>query len=197
MILDRMTTLFQKTKSEIELELKNLGFNLSASDISSLLEEISPEKSRTALSYILNYIRPWTQGLGLRVVRLSDSQVEIVIPPHSRNKNNQNEIHIGTFVPAALEAAQIFWARHLPGPFDLSVETVFLKNVLPITSEVRLRTEFDHVLRESFLAMLRSTSIQKLEMSFQLYNEQDQLGAEILIQFVLKATPILNSTSQN
>lgn len=208
MILDRMTTLIQKSKvlnrlsrdlksqlSELKIELESRGIRWSPMDMATLVEQVSPQGSRIALGYVLDYVRPFSSGMGFRITRLSDTQIEILIPDRLRNRTDDGHMHEATLLPAALEAMKIFWQRHGEETIQIRLlkETSHWHQTL--VGPMRLKTEMSSPQRELILSQLRQNSRQKFEMKFQIYDQQEKLVAEIETQALIQKVPQLDSSS--
>jgi hypothetical protein len=185
-----LTTLMSNVKSQLE----NHGIRLSPADLAALLEEISPKTSNAALSYAMDLLRPFSAGMGFRVSRLADLQVELIIPARTRNLNENKEIHEGALLAGALEGARLLWERHAPiGDFRLRMHKNQMQIFKPAAEEVRVRLELPEALRESVLASIRKNRQAQVEMQAQIYDEKDQAVAEIHFSLELTHTPTLGT----
>lgn len=189
-----LTTLMSNMKSQLESQLQTRGLRLNTSDITALLEEISPKASHAALGYAADLLRPFSVGMGLRISRLSDSQVEVVLPGRTRNKNEEGQMHEGAILAAAVEAARSLLQRHAPlGEFKISSRKIEIENFQPSSGELRFRLELSETLRESVLAELRKRRKSQLDLLVQAYDEKDFVVAEINLHLELHHTPSLSS----
>lgn len=182
----------ETAKEGLKSELENRGIRLSAADIAALLEEISPKASHAALSYALDIIRPFSAGMGLRISRLSDTHVEMVIPARSHNLNENKYFHEGAFLTAAVETAKVLWMRHAPmGNFEISIEsseTNFFKNQ---SEDCRIRMELSETTREVVLSEIRDRRQAQTECELKIFDENDQTVAEIRLHLKFKHTPAI------
>ncbi|KHD88654.1 MAG: hypothetical protein OM95_07560 [Bdellovibrio sp. ArHS] len=182
----------QTAKDELKTQLESRGIRLSAADLAALLEDVSPKASHAALSYALDIVRPFSAGMGLRISRLSDTQVEMVIPARTRNMSESNNMHEGALTTAAAEAAKVLWMRHAPvGSFEVSVariEAEFFKNQ---TEDCRIRMELPETTREMVLSALRDHREAKTEAELKIFDDNEQAVAEIRLQLNFKHTPAL------
>jgi acyl-coenzyme A thioesterase PaaI-like protein len=101
-------------RKNIEKNLKDRGLSLRPTDLAALVEGVAPKSTRVALGYALDFLRPFSAGMGFRVTRLSDRHVELVVPARKRNQDEEGRIHEGALWTAALEAARLLWLRHAP-----------------------------------------------------------------------------------
>lgn len=182
----------QTAKEGLKTQLEDRGIRLSAADLAALLEEVSPKVSHAALSYALDIVRPFSAGMGLRVSRLSDTQVEMVIPARTRNLNETNGMHEGALTTAAIEAAKLLWSRHAPmGDFEVNVsriESSFYKNQ---TEEARVRLELPETTREMVLSALRAHREAKAEAEIKIFDDHDQSVADFHLHLNFKHTPAI------
>ena len=183
----------QTAKDGLKSQLEERGIRLSAADLAALLEEVSPKASNAALSYALDMVRPFSAGMGLRVSRLSDTQVEMVIPARTRNMTEANQIHEGALITAAVEAAKLLWTRHAPlGNFVVTVSRLDSEFFKTLNSECRLRLELAETTRELVLASLRDHREAKAEAEVRVFDENDQAVADLHLYLNFKHTPQLS-----
>ncbi|MFV8257254.1 PaaI family thioesterase [Bdellovibrio bacteriovorus] len=182
----------QNAKDGLKSQLEERGIRLSAADLAALLEEVSPKASHAALSYALDIVRPFSAGMGLRISRLSDTQVEMVVPARTRNLNEVKTMHEGALVTAAIEAAKLLWMRHAPmGSFEINV-TRLESELFKVTSEeCRVRMELPETVREVVLAEVRDRREAKAEVELKVFDSNDQAVAEFRLHLSFKHTPAL------
>jgi hypothetical protein len=216
MIVDRMTTLIQKTldrslkkinggfksqlfglKKKLEMELKDRGLQFTMVDFAAFIEEVSPNGSKAALRVYAQLFEAIFCGMGFRVTRISDSQIEIVIPWKFRNRNDQGHLHEATLLPAAIEAAQIFWQRHLEGPIEIQLLSESSKIHQVMNEDARLRAEIPSGYREFILSQLREKSATSSRNEISNYGAQDRLNAEIEIKILVQKTLTLSQKKSN
>ncbi|HWU42980.1 MAG TPA: YiiD C-terminal domain-containing protein [Bdellovibrio sp.] len=184
----------QHAKEELKTQLEDRGIRLSAADFAALLEEISPKASHAALSYALDKVRPFSAGMGLRISRLSDSQVEMVIPARTRNLNDTKSMHEGALSTAAIEAAKLLWMRHAPlGHFDISVTRLEAEFFKTASEDCRLRMELSETTREVVLAELRDKREASTETELKIFDEHDQAVGSVILQLKLTHMPALGT----
>ncbi|MGZ3770905.1 MAG: PaaI family thioesterase [Bdellovibrio sp.] len=182
----------ESAKNGIKAELEERGIRLSAADIAALLEEVSPKASHAALSYALDMVRPFSAGMGLRISRLSDTQVEMVIPARTRNMNEEKFIHEGAIVTAAIEAAKLLWMRHAPmGKFEVIVAKSEVEFFRSHNEDCRIRMELSESNRESVLAEIRDRRESQAEVELKVFDSHDQTVAEIKLNLKFKHTPAI------
>lgn len=216
MIIDRMTTLIQKTlnlsyknldsslrasllslKNELQKEMESRGLRFTMVDFSALIEEQSPESSRFILGFMLNFLRPFSAGMGFRVTRISDTQVEIIVPWKFRNRSDRGHLHEASLLPAALEAAQIFWQRHIDVPIQILLQSETTRWQQQMSEDARVRLEVSPPTREFIVSQLREQAQQLVDMKFQVYGDADRLTAELDLQVLIKRDLTLNSPPPN
>lgn len=187
----------QNAKDGLKSQLEGRGIRLSAADLSALLEEVSPKASHAALSYALDILRPFSAGMGLRISRLSDTQVEMIIPARTRNMSDLNQLHEGAMTTAAIEAAKLLWMRHAPmGQFEINIgqcESVFFKVQ---TEDCRVRMELSETTRELVLSELRQSRESSSTAELKIFDENEQSVAELHLHLKFKHSPALAGTPE-
>ncbi|ASD62351.1 DUF4442 domain-containing protein [Bdellovibrio bacteriovorus] len=182
----------QNAKDGLKSQLEERGIRLSAADLAALLEEVSPKASHAALSYALDIVRPFSAGMGLRISRLSDTQVEMVVPARTRNLNEVKTMHEGALVTAAIEAAKLLWMRHAPmGSFEINVTRIESELFKVTSEECRVRMELPETVREVVLAEVRDHREAKAEVELKAFDSNDQAVAEFRLHLSFKHTPAL------
>lgn len=187
----------QTAKQGLKSQMEERGLRMNATDLAALLEEVSPKASHAALSYAMDILRPFSAGMGLRISRLSDTQIEVVLPSRAHNKSDAGALHEGALVTAAMEAAKLLWMRHAPmGSFEISVqrsESVFVKSQ---TDECRLRMELPETVRENVLSQLRDRREANAEAEIKIFDHNDQSVADIHLHLGFKHTPALTNPAE-
>ncbi|MBX3040223.1 MAG: DUF4442 domain-containing protein [Bdellovibrionaceae bacterium] len=184
----------ENAQNQLKKELENRGLRLSAADLAALIEEFSPAASKAAVSSALEFMKPFTSGLGLRVARLSDTQVEIVVPTRTRNLNGAGHIHEAVLLATSSEASELLWKRHAPlGTFLIETKSAKVEVLREIKEEVRVRWELSETLREKVLSDLRQTRETETDADVRVVDDQEQIMAEVSLRLRLKHVPALNS----
>lgn len=183
----------QTTKDLLKEQLEQRGIRVSASDLAAIVEEVAPAASRAAVSYVVDFMRPFAAGMGLRFARLSDTQVEVVLPLKTRNALGETEeFHAGAVTTAAIEAVRALWMRHAPlGEFKIEVISLNADFIANSHEDCRLRAELVEEEREECLTLLRSQQEATSEMDVQVVTERDQVVAKIYIKLKLHHTPAI------
>ena len=194
-----MPLLFKKNLAKAETEirrwLQDRGVQFSPADFAALIENISPAASQGVLSYALDFIRPLAVGMGLKIARLSDTQVEVTIPFRTKNLTENQEIDESVCPTAAIEGARNLWRRHAPlGHLEIRVLELRFKKHRRLEMSCRARMELSEPMREKVLAQLRRQRLSECENNIALFDDKDQKVAEISARLELKWTPALNST---
>lgn len=183
---------FQTAKDGLKSQLEERGIRLSPADLAALLEEVSPKASHAALSYALDMVRPFSAGMGLRISRLSDTQVEMIIPARTRNLNDLHQIHEGAMTTASIEAAKLLWMRHAPmGTFEVIVTRMNTEFFKTEQSECRVRMELSELTRETVLAEIREHRESTASAELKIFDEHEQSVADIHLQLQFKHIPAI------
>lgn len=194
-VADNLRTTVKKNMESI---LESKGVKLSPADLAALLEDLTPEGSRAALSYALEFVHPFVFGLGLRISHLTDEKIEIVIPDRIKNKNDQGNIHEAAMLASAVEAFHVLWQRHAPlGSFSIASKSSQIEIVKPTSSSIRLRMEITEKDREEILFQLRNQgkSLQTVQVHF--FDDADQVVAEISLVSDLRWTQTIGQETLN
>lgn len=182
-----------KAREQVGKELEERGLKLSADDLALLLEEWSPAGSRSALSFVVDFLRSFPAGMGLRVSRLSDTQIELVLPARAKNKRG-DVFHEGALITAAIEAGTTLWNRHAPlGHFELGIQNVQCDVHRSVGHDLRVRAELGETQRETVLSQLRQGGESSGDLEVQILDEAGQRVADIVLQLRMKLTPALSS----
>lgn len=183
---------FQTAKDGLKTQLEERGIRLSPADLAALLEELSPKASHAALSYALDMVRPFSAGMGLRISRLSDTQVEMIIPARTRNLNDLHQIHEGAMTTASIEAAKLLWMRHAPmGTFEVIVNRMNIEFFKAEQNECRLRMELSEMTRETVLAEIRERRESTASAELKIFDEHELSVADIHLQLQFKHIPAI------
>lgn len=176
----------------LERKLKDNGLSLRPTDLAALIEQRAPKTSRAALGYALDLLRPFTAGMGLRVSRLSDRQIEVVLPDKKRNESSVGRVHEGAILTAGLEAARLLWLRHAPqGEFSVHVKETTIQILQEYSGELRLRIELPEMQRETVLMQLRSHHQATPNISVNIFDSKEKSIAKIDMTLQLKHIPVL------
>lgn len=183
----------QTTKDLVKEQLEQRGIRISAADLAAVVEEVAPTASKAAVSYVVDFMRPFAAGMGLRFARLSDTQVEVVLPLRTRNAVEEtHEFHAGAMATAAIEAVRALWMRHAPlGEFKIEVVSLSADFIGTPQEECRLRAELLDEEREECLAQLREHQEAVSELNVQVVTEADQVIAKIYLKLKLRHTPAI------
>ena len=186
---------FELAQNQLKKELESRGIRLSTADFAALLEEFAPSASRAAMSSVLEFMKPFTAGLGLRVARLSDAQVEVIVPPRSRNLNEAGHLHEAVLLAASSEACGLLLKRHAPmGKFVIQTKTARIEILREMKDEARVRWEFVETVREKVLSELRQQRRSEIEAQLRIVDENEQVMAEVSLTLSLTHVPALEST---
>lgn len=181
-------------RKNIEKNLKDRGLSLRPTDLAALVEGVVPKSSRTVLSYALDFLRPFSAGMGFRITRLSDRHVELVVPARKRNQDEEGRIHEGALLTGALEAARLLWLRHAPlGDFKAHLQEVSFRVVQDYYGDIRVRMELPEMQCEKVLAQIRSHQQAQTDVVLHFFDEKEKSVAEATMTLQLKHTPGLNA----
>ncbi|MBL7543112.1 MAG: hypothetical protein JNL11_04810 [Bdellovibrionaceae bacterium] len=158
-------------------------------DFMSYVEKWTPQASREALSYFLDFFRPATLGMGLRVSKLNDTQIEVVLPKRPKNLDEDGQWLDSAMITASVESVKILWLRHAPiGDFQFQIDKLsYEKRKDDQSDNVRVRYELSAETRESALADLRSQSLSNVETQLFIFDDKESIVAEVKIWARMKS----------
>lgn len=206
-----MTTLFSKgllveqglrkgfgdLRSHLERELGRRGVRLTAEDLAALVEDLLPGASRGYVGMALQYLRPFASNMGFRVAKLSDTQVELVVPMRTRNSHGDGYLHEATLVAAGQECQRLLWSRHAPlGRFEIRLTSAQLNIHRPARADVRVRMELNESARETALSVLRESFETSTESSIYFFDDNEQSIGEMTLSARLVYQPALSSSGE-
>jgi len=181
-------------RKNIEKNLKDRGLSLRPTDLAAFVEGVVPKSSRTALGYALDFLRPFSAGMGFRITRLSDRHIELVVPARKRNQDDEGRIHEGALLTGALEAARLLWLRHAPlGDFKVHLERATFEVVQDYSGDVRVRMELPELQCQNVLAQIRSRQQAQTDVVLHFFDEKEKSVAEVTMTLQLKHIPGLNA----
>jgi hypothetical protein len=168
-------------------------FNKIAEQIvGQIAEQINSRHAKQVLNSALDLIRPHFLSLGLRVTRLSNSEIEILLPKKSRNLDERGDFLPGILISSATEAYRLLWMRNAPaGEFQLRILAVQYQALKNPKGSVRVRLQLSDLSREANLAELTKRKSSEHEGVLRLHDEDDQICAEIIVKGLLSIQEML------
>jgi hypothetical protein len=145
--------------------------------------QVKSPQARQLLNSALDLVRPHFLSLGIRVTRLGTHDVEVLLPKKRRNLDEHGEFIPGILMSSATEAYRLLWVRNAPpGEFQMTVELVQFQSLKNPRGDVRVRFQLSDLAREARLAELSKNKISEHEGVLRLYDEEDQICAEVLVK---------------
>lgn len=152
------------------------------------VEDYSKPGFQAMWSFVVNIMRPFSAGMGMRISHLSPAHVEIVIPNWLRNKDEQH-LHEATFLTAAKEGQRLWLQRMLGPQTQFEIKNFKLSVLCPIETSARVSFTLEDAEREVFLHQLQQK--QTIEQTFMWFvrdeNEKACAEVEIKIQITMPA----------
>lgn len=162
------------------------------------IEKWSPRASQEALGYVLDVAKPFLLGLGFRISKLTETEIEMIIPHRLKSLNDQNEIHESILLAAGLESVQWIWTKQFPpGQIQVHVESFQWQKMKPAKTEQRMRYSLEPDRREIILSNLRLHHQESFEALIRFFDQQEQLTSELTLKARLVYRPILESTRKS
>jgi hypothetical protein len=156
------------------------------------VEDYSKPGFQAMWSFVVNVMRPFSSGMGLRVATLSPHQVEIVIPDWLRNKD-EKFLHEATYLTAAKEGLRI-WILRLLGPAtEIDLRQAQIKMTQAIDGSARVCFQMEDSEKEIFLHHLQEK--QSLEQSFIwfIFDENEMKCGEVELKVQLRLPARIDS----
>lgn len=184
--------------SHFKSKLEEKGLRAAPEDFIALIEDNSPEGIKRALNYALDLFKPFFVGAGFRLARLSNTQVELIVPIKERNINEKGQIHEGVLISASIEATKAILKRHTPIGAELVYSVTkcqFEKiNDSQRASDCRLRTELSETAIEATLAQLREYNKATVDSLITVVDDKELMLAQVHLS--LGVQQVLSLTSQ-
>lgn len=175
---------FQQLQSEIR---KKISLNLVDSFGASFVEALDQKQAKQVLGFALDLIRPYFQGLNLRVAALSAENIEINIPAKVLHQDEHLGVDEGVICSAALFAFRLLWKRNSPSEqMNLDLQKLEFERVRLAKGDLRLKIHFSKVTREAILAELVDKSESMIELTAMIFDQEDQLVAKTQLIASLK-----------
>jgi hypothetical protein len=185
----------QELETWLEKQLAERGVKLQPTDVAEFVEKWTPKASQEALSYVLDVTKPFLMGLGFRISKLSQTQIEIVIPHRRKSLNDAGEIHEGILLSAGVEAVRWLWTKQsMLGQFHLDVLDIRWNKMKKTQTLQKVRYEVDADQREVVLSNLRLNSQEDVDAYLHFYDENDQLTSELQMKVRLHHQPTLETS---
>lgn len=156
------------------------------------VEDYSKPGFQAMWSFVVNVMRPFSSGMGLRVATLSPQQVEIVIPGWLRNKD-EKFLHEATYLTAAKEGLRI-WIQRLIGPAtELELTQVQIKVLHQIDGNARVCFQFQDAEKEIFLHHLQQKQTIEQVFVWSVLDDKEMKCAEVELKVFLRMPVQLGS----
>lgn len=170
-------------------------------DFMTYVEKWSPQMTREALSYFLDFFRASTIGMGLRIATINDTQIEVVLPNRPRNLDEDGYFLESALVTAGIESFKLLWLRHAPiGDFHFKIQKINFEKTSAALNEkkfknYRARFEIQVEQREAVLNELRTEQKTLVEHKVLFFDENEALAGEMFLQSWISVTPALEFTT--
>ncbi len=158
------------------------------------VEDYSKPGFQAMWSFVVNVMRPFSSGMGLRVANLSPHQVEIIIPDWLRNKD-EKFLHEATYLTAAKEGLRL-WIQRLIGPTaEFELKAILIKRLHSIEGDARVCFQIEDSEKEVFLYQLQQQQKVDQVFTWTVLDENDLKCAEVELRVHLKLPVRLDSYS--
>ena len=175
------------------------NFNNIASQIANnVAHRLSGRRGQQALNslnFALDFLKPYVRALGLRVARMSNHKIELILPAKVQTLKSQGSLHEGAVITAALEAYQWIWNQNKPEtPFVITIRSVNLDIVKALRGNLRFKFELKEINREKVLFELARDQKSEDEAQILIFLEDDQICGQVELRALITQTPVLEWT---
>lgn len=165
--------------------------------ISALIEEKSPRLSRELLSVASNITDPFVVGMGLQISKLEEDLVEVTLPQRWKNLSESGDFHTGALCTLAEFTSKVYWDRHLSSQAAWRrVKRLDAQILQSPRGNLISRYSLSSAEREAFLFKLRTEQEPVIDALVKIYDSQEKLIAEVMIDWQFSAQLALGSSSQ-
>lgn len=148
--------------------------------LSTWIETRSPWLSRRFLGVASNLIEPFVAGMGLRVERLGEDVIEVVLPESLRNQGEGGAVHIGALSVLGEFAVRLYWEYHLDlRKSEIHSSRVQVRVLRRPVGEMRAVFRLPVSEREAVLHRLRAEGGAEVESQALVYDNEGRLVAEV------------------
>lgn len=159
------------------------------------VEDYSKPGFQAMWSFVVNVMRPFSSGMGLRIATLSPQQIEVVIPDWLRNKD-EKFLHEATYLTAAKEGLRI-WVQRLLGPAtEFELKQVQIKSTHPISGDARVCFQLEDSEKEIFLHHLQQKQSLEHIFSWTVLDANEMKCAEVELKVFLQLPAQLTSAQK-
>jgi hypothetical protein len=160
------------------------------------VEDYSRPGFNAMWSFVVNALRPFSAGMGLRVASLSPHLVDIVIPNWLRNQD-AGHLHEATYL-TAIKEGQRLWLHRLLGEQTQFLLLSFQFNFLSTTTKsARARFSMEPQDLEIFLAEARQKSEIESVFQWQIFDENEIKCADVEIKIKLNLPKQIKHSPKN
>lgn len=164
-----------------------------------LRNSIDHPKIHQLFGHLEGLLQPQLASLGIRLSKVTDHSVEVVLPDWWRTRNAEGTLDEGTLVTAGFLAVKTLLGQtvmfsHLPVKFD----GIQLENNRALQGTLHARVQWTHLQQESVWVDLRQEGTQTVPFQVSFLTEDELKVAELTLEahFILKEYLSHPSSSQ-
>jgi len=176
----------QRFQSRIQ---KKIGQNIhrNIDRFTDIVEEVSEaidaKSPKSVLNFALDALKPYLKALGLRISRLSEEKIEVILPEKYHTTGTDEQPDEGAICSAASFAFRQLWRRNAPkGKFSISIQKLNFEKIRNMKGDLSFRFELPKLSREAIFADLADKEQSDSEFVIHIYNGDEQIVGEIHIQ---------------
>jgi hypothetical protein len=186
MNLSKKWTNFQHIRTGLSKKLNKRILKVTEA-VEDFADHLDAKHPKQALNFALDLLKPYLQALGLRIAKLSEEQVEVIMPEKVLFQNSEHEHDEGAIVTAALFAYKTLWSKNAPkGNFQVQIKKVELEKVRAATGDLHIKILMSKLAREAVFADLADHNSATQEIQLQIYDINKQVVAQVQVSAMLK-----------
>lgn len=169
----------QVLNKKLGLRLKNLALDLT--------EQLDNSRLKNWSRAVLDWIYPPLVGAGVRIRFLDSEKIEISLPNRDRNCNENGQLDEGLICTTAAYAFKLLWRQALSSQeVRIQLSSLSMQVLSDLQGSVGIRMALPEALRESAFAELAQSGRSRLELTAELFNQDQQLLGQVQLNFELK-----------
>jgi len=177
----------------------NRNFKKIGGLLGSLTEDLTgsldQKQVRRILSSALDLLRPYHAVIGMRVRKLTRSQVEATIPNRTHNRNSQGFIEEGVVISAGQQMLKLLIARW-EIPVDYELEEIRFDRLQDMRGILTARLEWEDLSREALRAELMREPSCLHDFYIHFFDAEEKRVADLHLNLKVRMPVRLESKSR-
>lgn len=167
-----------------------LGTAKAASVARDLREAIDDPRVHRVLGHIDALVQPNVSSLGIRLSKITDHSVEVILPDWWRTRNPDGVDEGALLSTAMLAVKTLVGQTAMFASLPVNYGQIQMEKHRPLGGRLRARSEWTHLQQESAWANLRNDGTEATQFRVGFFSDDEMKVAEIVVDvsFVLKAS---------